>query len=328
MNVSYQRQILFGTILDLSYFFNYGSRVPYSIDLNMTDPAYRYEYKTLLNTQVTNPFRNYLTVDKFPGALRNPSTVTLGSLLKPYPQYSSITQTNTNGSKMKTHSFEAKLQRPFSHGFTFLAAYAYNYERVQNWYDDIAQYKVLTSGGKDGWSWVPTSTPAHRFTAAATWQIPIGRERAIGTNMSQALDLFVGGWQYTASARYYSGRPLLWGSSLLVSGNPKLDKPTNDKWFDTSMFSVADTYTPRTNPYYFDGLNGPSATFVDMTLTKNFSITNKYKLEARIEAYNAFNSIIWDNPDMTLGSGTFGKVTRKRAENTGREIQVGLRFVF
>ncbi len=328
MNLSYQRQILFGTILDLSYFFNYGTRVPYSIDLNMMDPAYRYEYKTLLNTQVTNPFRNYLTVDKFPGALRNTSTVTLGSLLKPYPQYTSITQTNTNGSKMKTHSFEVKLQRPFSHGFTFLAAYAYNHERVQNWYDDIAQYKVLTSGGKDGWSWVPTATPVHRMTAAATWQIPVGRERAIGRDMSALLDLFVGGWQYTVSSRYYSGRPLLWGSSMLVSGNPKLDKPTNDRWFDTSMFSVADTYTPRSNPYYFDGLNGPSAFFTDMTLTKNFNITGKYKLEARIEAYNAFNSIIWDNPDMTLGSANFGKVTRKRAESTGREIQVGLRFVF
>ena len=328
INISYQRQILFGTILDLSYFFNYGTRVPYTIDLNMMDPAFRYEYKTLLNTQVPNPFRNYLTVDKFPGALRNPSTVTLGSLLKPYPQYSALNQANTNGSKLKTHSFDIKLQRPFTKGITFLAAYAYAHERVQGWFDDLAQYKVLTSGGKDGWDWRPPAAPAHRMTAAATWQIPVGRDRAFGKNMSRALDMVLGGWQYTASARYYSGRPLLWGTSYLVSGNPKLDNPTNDRWFDTSMFSVADAYTPRSNPYYFDGLNGPSATFVDMTLTKNFSITNKYKLEARVEAYNAFNSIIWDNPDMTLGSANFGKVTRKRAESTGREIQIGLRFVF
>ena len=118
-NLSYQRQILFGTILDLSYFFNYGTRVPYSIDLNMTDPAYRYEYKTLLNTQVAEPVPELPDAsDKFPGSLRNNATVTLGSLLKPYPQYTSITQTNTNGSKMKTHSFEVRLQRPFTKGFT------------------------------------------------------------------------------------------------------------------------------------------------------------------------------------------------------------------
>jgi hypothetical protein len=91
---------------------------------------------------------------------------------------------------------------------------------------------------------------------------------------------------------------------------------------------VADQYTPRSNPYYYDGLNGPSAFFMDMTLTKNVKITGKYRLEARIEAYNALNHIIWDNPDMALGSANFGKVTRKRTENTGREIQLGLRFVF
>jgi hypothetical protein len=64
-----------------------------------------------------------------------------------------------------------------------------------------------------------------------------------------------------------------------------------------------------------------------MTLTKNFNI-RKYRLEARLEAYNALNSIVWADPDMTLGSATFGKVTRKNAAYFGREIQVGLRFVF
>ena len=73
-NVSLQKQIWAGIIMDANYFFNLGTRVPYSIDLNMMDPAFRYEYKTLLNTQVANPFRNYLTVDKFPGALRNNAT--------------------------------------------------------------------------------------------------------------------------------------------------------------------------------------------------------------------------------------------------------------
>jgi len=327
-NLSYQRQILWGTILDLSYFINYGTRVPYNIDLNMADPSFRYEYKTLLNTQVANPFRNYLTADKFPGQSRNTSTVTLGSLLKPYPQYTSITQTNTNGKKMNIQIVEVRAQRPFTKGFSFLAAYAYNYERVEQWFDDLATYETLTSGGKDGWEWRPTGMPVHRLTTALTWQIPVGRDRAFGKDMPKALDLAIGGWQYTMSNRYYSGRPLLWGTSYVVSSDPKLDNPTNDKWFDTTKFGVADSFTPRSNPWYFDGLNGPNAMFTDMTLTKNFSITNKYKMEARVEAYNAFNRIVWDNPEMNLSSANFGQVTRKRPDISGREIQVGLRFIF
>ncbi len=113
-----------------------------------------------------------------------------------------------------------------------------------------------------------------------------------------------------------------------MTGNPKLDNPTRDRWFDTSMFSQADTYTPRSNPYYYDGLVGPNWTATDMTLSKVFSLGGRYRLEARIEAYNAFDQILWDNPDLTITSSNFGKVTRKRVDGNGREIQIGIRFVF
>ena len=91
---------------------------------------------------------------------------------------------------------------------------------------------------------------------------------------------------------------------------------------------MQDTFTPRSNPWVFDGLNGPSVLLTDMTLTKSFNLPNRYRLEARIEAYNAFNSIVWDVPDTNISSSNFGKVTRKRVDGTGRELQIGLRFVF
>ena len=269
LNVSYQMKVWLGIVTDFSYFYNYGSRVPYDINLNMMDPAFRYEQKTAINTQVANPFRNYLTPDKFPGALRNTSTVTIASLLVPYPQYPTITQTNTNGRVAKTHTIELRAQRPFVKGLSFVASYAYNNEKRQEWFDDLAQYKVLKSNGQDGWQWRPVAdVPVHRFTGAVTWQIPVGKERKWGSSMPTALDYVVGGWQYSVAARIYSGRPLLFTTSYVVSGNPKLSSPTRDKWFDTSMFAVADAYTPRSNPYYYDGLNGPGWGATDMTLTK------------------------------------------------------------
>ncbi len=53
----------------------------------------------------------------------------------------------------------------------------------------------------------------------------------------------------------------------MVSGNPKLGKPTKDLWFDTSMFAVAETNTRRSNPWYYEGLNGPGWAVTDMTMT-------------------------------------------------------------
>jgi hypothetical protein len=174
-------------VVELNYFFNYGTGVPYDKNLNMADPSFKYQYKALLNTQVANPFRNYLTPDKFPGSLRNTATVTLGSLLVPYPQYSSLLQRNTDdGRHMRTHTVELRVQRPFSHGVSFFAAYAWTNEQRMEWFDDLAQYQVFTSGGTDGWEWRQTDSPVHRVTAAATWQLPIGRERRYLANLSAA----------------------------------------------------------------------------------------------------------------------------------------------
>jgi hypothetical protein len=114
---------------------------------------------------------------------------------------------------------------------------------------------------------------------------------------------------------------------MAVNGDPRVEDPTNDRWFDTSVFAAQPAFTPRTNPVYFDGLNGPGAWFVDMTMTKSFPV-GRYRVEARLEAYNALNHIVWDQPDTTFGSANFGKVTRKRVDSYGREIQVGLRLVF
>ena len=72
----------------------------------------------------------------------------------------------------------------------------------------------------------------------------------------------------------------------------------------------------------------PSVFLSDMTLTKTFKLPSQKRIEARIEAYNAFNNITWDIPDVNISSPNFGKVTRKRIDGTGREMQVGVRFVF
>ena len=167
---------------------------------------------------------------------------------------------------------------------------------------------------------------AHASTVGVARLLPSFAGRSLEAELT-ALDAALGGWQYTASVRLYSGRPVLFGT-LAVTGDPTLDSPTRDRWFDVSKFAAQPAFTPRTNPVSYSGLNGPGAWFADMTMTKSFSLGARYRVEARVEAYNVFNAIVWDQPDTTFGSANFGKVTRKRTDSLGREIQVGLRFVF
>jgi hypothetical protein len=334
--VTYQREIWNKMVFSADYFLNYGTRLPQLIDLNATDPNYFYTHpRSEWNFSVTNPFRNYLTADVFPGTLRNSTTVAVSQLLRPFPMYQAITQTNTDLRKSKVQSLKFQLQQPAYKGLIFTVAYAYNNEQTKEAIDDLALYNRE-------FTWYATDAPKHRFTNVITWDIPIGKGKMLLSNASKVVDYILGGWRLTDTTRYYSGRLLqfngynpLTGSPsstrLAVSGNPVLPNPTNDRWFDTSVFSVVDQATqnqPRDFPLSFKGLVGPSTFQTDATLSKSFSIKEGMKIEARLEVYNVLNNINWDNPNLTFGNSNFGKVTAKRGAYVGREVQYGLRFVF
>ncbi len=86
--------------------------------------------------------------------------------------------------------------------------------------------------------------------------------------------------------------------------------------------------TARSNPYNYDGLVGPSTSQTDMTLSKSFKLTERFKFEVRAEAYNAFNHLNWDNPILNQTNANFGKVINRRPGYIGREIQYGFKLSF
>lgn len=334
INLSYQRGVWGHFVLNLDYFYNRGNNLPFAVDLNMADPSFSYEIaRSVFNQTVTNPFFNYLTADKFPGTLRTQATITVGALLRPYPQYGVINQTNTSGRKEHLHSLTLEAQRPFSKGLSVLVAYAYQREQTQEFFDDFAQFARR-------FEWRDTDTPRHRITSALSWDIPVGRGRWLLKDSPKALDYVIGGWQYTTTTRIYTGRPLFFNQNLIVDGNPRISNPTKGPaglWFDITKFHALPTSTlatdpvnlhRRDNPWTFPGLVGPTTWQTDMTMSKSFHITERVRVEARAEAYNAFNRLNWDNPTVDFTSGTFGRVTRKLVAYNGREMQYGLRLVF
>jgi len=323
---SFQREVWGRTVLSFDYFFNNGLNVPYDLDLNLADPSFFYDNpRAVTNAEVTNPFLNSLTPEKFPGALRtSPARLTIGALLKPYPQYGLITQTNTAGKKLHVQSYKFQAQRPFCRGLSLIVSYAYQREARTEFFDDRA-----TFNREFEWRYLPASR--HRVNHALTYELPFGRGRWLFRNAPKAVDLAIGGWQLTTTNRWYSGRLLQFNQSLIVSGSPKLEHPTRDKWFDTSVFSRlpdSDRNVARTNAYTYSGVVGPGTSQTDVTLSKSFKLTERFKLEARVETYNAFNQINWDNPVVDFTSTNFGKVVSKRPEYIGREIQYGFKLSF
>jgi hypothetical protein len=112
----------------------------------------------------------------------------------------------------------------------------------------------------------------------------------------------------------------------LVSGDPIIDSPSRSGWFKTSVFLPLPAYTRRTNPWQYEGLTGPRNWNVDATLAKSFRVTERLRLEFRLEAYNMTNSFIPTDPVVAITNASFGKSVNQ--SNRGREVQYAVRLQF
>ena len=270
-----------------------------------------------------NPFFNYLTPQLFPGQLRNQRQVSLGSLIRPYPHYGPLYEIG-NHWRGRALSFariegaedvQPRLQLPV---------------RLRVHPREAADQQLQRSSTifANTFRWQDSNQPRHRVTAAGTWDLPFGKGRPFsamlrGRWMRQSA---VGSWQ--ACGRYSTGAFVRFGN-LIANGNPCLDNPTPERWFDTSAFSrlPANTYVIRTNPMQYDCLTGRRFSQLDATLTKDFAVTESVRVELKMAAYNATNSLNRAGPNTDINSSQFGtgavpghaRVQLRRADSGTRQ---------
>ena len=94
------------------------------------------------------------------------------------------------------------------------------------------------------------------------------------------------------------------------------------------MFRQLPAFTPRTNPWQYEGLTNPGLFNLDMSIVKRMPVTEKYRFELRMDVFNAANNMTWANPSTNVLSSTFGMATAQLANTFGRRTQLGLRVEF
>jgi hypothetical protein len=67
---------------------------------------------------------------------------------------------------------------------------------------------------------------------------------------------------------------------------------------------------------------------LDLSLYKDFDITEKYRLQIRGEAFNAMNTPTFDVPGRDVNSQLFGVVTATALNPRPRAVQLSMRFIF
>ena len=335
INVNLQRQLPWEIVGSFTWFFNIGNQHYTRMNINMVDPRILEREQSAVRVSVANPFYQYLTPTLFPGPLRNQRTIPLESLLRPYPHYGGLYEVGTLGAPERYHSLEFKAQRAFKGGWNFLAAYVYIREKTSVFFNELAQYNNQLS-------YLDSDQPRHRITAAGTWEVPLGRGRALWSSVPKALDALVGGWNLTGLYTYTSGSYLRFPKAI-ATGDPRVPNPTPERWFDTSKISPVPSgvYVIRSNPWQYPGLTGPSFHMLDATLTKTFALTERFKAELKMVAYNATNRLNRANPDLNPVSPNFGKALYQGAPTatfgaqtmsmgtvTGRQVELGMKLIF
>jgi hypothetical protein len=317
---SLQRQLPGQILVDATYFMSYGFNHRYQKQLNNVDPRFAWENRGAVNAQVANPFFNVLPFEKFPGGLRNVRNVSVNDMLRPYPQYNQITEWFAEGVHRSYRSIQFKAQRPFVNGFNFLLGYNYNNSRNDEYYDGLDTFL-------DNFTMQDSPNPRHKFNIGGIYEVPLGKGRKFLSGSSRALNAVVGGWAFSGIYQQVSGEFLRLPGAL-VSGNPKIDNPTRDKWFDTSKVTRLPDFTRRANPLQFDGFTGPGVISLDLTLGKEFQFKERYTFELKLESYNMPNNFNGANPQLNPDSSLFGRVTGQRNTYFGRQFQYTGRIRF
>jgi hypothetical protein len=112
-------------------------------------------------------------------------------------------------------------------------------------------------------------------------------------------------------------------------GDPYLDNPTAAMWFNTAAFAQNPQVTgaPKDGNSPRNFLDAPGYRDIDLAISRDFRLSERFKLSFRGEATNAFNIVSLNGPGTTWGnaSSNFGKITTAQAM---RKLQLGLRLTY
>jgi hypothetical protein len=246
-------------------------------------------------------------------------------LARPYPAYGSISVVDgQQGGTMNYQALQLKLQKRYSQGLSLLAGYNYHVQKDEVYYDDIATYNR-------NFSWQnPTDRNSyrHRITAAGTYELPVGKGKALLPDANPWVNGILGGWQVSGVTMWRSGNLLPFGGMLWDGTDPVVSDPTPQGWFNTAPFERLPDFTPRTNPYAFANLRGPGVFNIDLSIVKRFNITEALALKFQLDMFNAINNMSWADPSTSVNDSNFGQITDQAYLTFGRRLQLGARVEF
>ncbi len=323
-----QREFPHRVVLDVAYVGNRGTHIETSRNLNALPVVYLSRTGErdqplidYLSANLPNPFYPLL-----PGTARAGSLISRASLLTAYPHFTTVS-TTTNEGYSWYHALQVKADKRFSRGYTVQVAYT--------WSKFMEATEFLNEGDPAPAKCVSDQDYPHRLSLSWIWELPFGRGRKVLANAHPVVSAIVSGWQVQGIYAAQAGQALGFGN-VIFRGNlkdiplPKKQR-TPDRWFNIDAGFERDSrkqlgYAARVMSFRFNGIRGDGINNWDISAIKDTRIREGMKIQFRAEFLNAFNHVLFSNPNTSVTSTAFGMITSEKGYP--RRIQLGIKLIY
>ena len=318
----------------------------------------------LLATPVNNPFCTMFSgtgcavagpapIFNEPDSQYGNSTLPLGNLLRPYPQFDA----NFEGLPLLEasswyNSLQIRFQKRTTHHISFEGSYTFSKLTDDSSVGANAFVGTLNNGNPQQLDnlkaehGISANDTPQRLAMAVVVELPIGRKQWIGGDMNRFLNAIAGGWNLSSLITEQSGQPLaipmsnprlmdgnqrpnvLCGGGMGISSNRAAINQT--PFLNINCFADPGDQMPGNAPRYFSGLRTDGIHNVDLSIYKEFSPKESMKLQVRADIFNLVNHPRFAPPDSSWDPGDtqFGIISSTAVGYTPRKMQFGLRFEF
>jgi hypothetical protein len=312
-NLGYQRQLPGNIVFEASYVGNKGTRLVKTVDINQAFPV--------------------------AGLIQPPV-----QQRRPLPEFGAVPVLESSGNSIY-HALLGRLERRFSGGLSFLASYTLGHAIDDSTGGNVTQdaRNLHADRGNSDFD------ARNRVALSFVYQLPFGRNSAIGKNWGPLLNTVFGGWELSGIAAMQSGQPIfvqlspsnqnsntgstrdrpdiahvLDGQLFITKTQPVIGNTTDKTVYLTPLaFSIPTRGTFGNVPRNY--FTGPGTNNWDFMIGKEFR-REELKVQFRAEFYNAFNRPSLNQPNRYADSPSFGTITSTLLQN--RQIQFGLKLMY
>jgi hypothetical protein len=191
-----------------------------------------------------------------------------------------------------------------------------------------------------------SSNKPHQIAFSGVWDLPVGKGRHFANSVVGMSDKLLSGWQLDWVLTYISGWPVGLPGGVNFCGDythftdpatGNVVSQNEDHWFnnrgrnygtDSCYAALPSNSINYGQPPRFANVFNPSAPQLNLSVQKDTSFREHYRLQFRAESFNISNTVIRPGPASTDWTNSNFGLIGKSQQNFPRQIQLALKLFF